>query len=55
MHRNIDRGKFFVNLACKYGPHLLVSLLSNHPVGGKGWGRRSGLVFIVSCYKYTRA
>ena len=30
----IDRGKFVVNLACKYGPHLLVSFV--HPVGGEG-------------------
>ena len=33
----IDRGNFFVNLGCYYGPHLLVSLLIQQE--GCGWGK----------------
>ena len=35
-----DRGKFVVNLACQYGPHLLVSSLIQQE--GRRWGKGDG-------------
>ena len=38
--------KFVVNLACYYGPYILVPV---HPVRGEGMGWIGGIVIIASC------